>query len=265
MQEIEYEQMFKLESFYWWFVARRKLVRDLIRECNSPKDAALLDVGCGTGLNCLMMSEFGSVRGTDLSEKAIEFSQQRGIGDLTQCDAEDLKFSGNTFDVVTALDVLEHVNDDLVALSEMFRVLKPGGWLIITVPAYGFLWSEHDEALHHRRRYVAHELRNKVLNAGFTVERSTYFLTSLFFPILFFRTIRNLTRKNLRPQTSHVILPDWMNSLLIRILDLERFYLRLGNLPFGVSLICMARKPVESQTTEPVVAGAGASSRISAA
>ena len=263
MQESEYEQMYKLESFYWWFVARRKLVRDLVRDCKTPKDGNLLDLGCGTGLNCLMLSEFGSVKGTDLSEKAIEFSRQRGVNDLVQCDAEDLKLPDSTFDVVTALDVLEHVNDDLLALSEMFRVLKPGGWLIITVPAYGFLWSEHDEALHHRRRYVAHELRNKVMNAGFTLERSTYFLTSLFFPILFFRTVQNLSRKSLRASTSHVILPEWANTLLIKILDLERLYLRVSNLPFGVSLICAARKPTNSWDGVPAASYAGAASHSS--
>jgi ubiquinone/menaquinone biosynthesis C-methylase UbiE len=128
-------------------------------------------------------------------------------------------------------------------LSEMYRVTKPGGWLVVTVPAYGFLWSEHDEALHHRRRYTASELRNKITNAGFTVERSTYFITTLFFPILLFRIINNLTKKSLHAKTSHIILPKWANSLLVRILDLERLYIRHSNLPFGVSLICTAQKP----------------------
>lgn len=227
-------------------VARRKLVRGFVRDCKRPQPGVLLDVGCGTGLNCLMLSEFGSVKGTDRSEQALEFGRRRGIADLTQSDAEHLQFPDSTFDVLTALDVLEHVDDDLKALSEMYRVMKPGAWLIITVPAYGFLWSEHDEALHHRRRYTAHELRNKITNAGFTVERSSYFITTLFFPILLFRIVHNLTKKSLRAKTSHVILPKWANSLLVRILDLERLYLRWSNLPFGVSLICTAQKPDDS-------------------
>lgn len=141
MNESEYEQMYNLESYYWWFVARRKLVRDFVRDCKRPQPGVLLDVGCGTGLNCLMLSEFGSVKGTDRSEQALEFGRRRGIADLTQSDAEHLQFPDSTFDVLTALDVLEHVDDDLKALSEMYRVMKPGAWLIITVPAYGFLWK----------------------------------------------------------------------------------------------------------------------------
>jgi ubiquinone/menaquinone biosynthesis C-methylase UbiE len=243
MNESEYEELYRLESFYWWFVARRKLVHDIVRDCECPKDAMLLDVGCGTGLNYSMLSQFGSVWGTDRSSHALEFSRRRGINTLNQSDAEDLQFSDNTFDLSTALDVLEHVDDDLRGISEIFRVLKPGGWLVVTVPAYGFLWSEHDEALHHRRRYTAHELRNKITNAGFNVERSTYFITTLFFPIFLIRFAKNLTRKSVRAKTSHVILPKWANSLLIKILDLERLYLRFSNLPFGVSIVCIARKP----------------------
>ena len=98
MDESEYEQMYKLESFYWWFVARRKLVHDFVHDCKCPKDGTLLDVGCGTGLNCLMLSEFGSVRGTDRSEQALAFSRRREISDLTRSDAEDLQFPDDTFD-----------------------------------------------------------------------------------------------------------------------------------------------------------------------
>lgn len=254
MNDSEYQQMYRLESFYWWFVARRKLIRDFVRSCKCPKHGTLLDVGCGTGFNCLMLSEFGSVTGADRSKQALAFCHRRGVDCLTQSDAEDLQLSDNTFDLLTGLDVLEHVDDDLQALSEMFRVTKPGGWLVISVPAYGFLWSEHDEALHHRRRYAAHELRNKITNAGFNVERCTYFVTALFFPILLFRIVQNLSRKSLRAKTSHVILPNFANSLLIKILDLERLYLRWFNLPFGVSLVCTARKPCCSAQTATVSA-----------
>lgn len=246
MNELEYEQMYNLESFYWWFVARRKLLRDLIAtERNLPANATILDVGCGTGLNHSVLSQFGRVFGADSSETALKFSRDRGVENLVMSDAENLQFADETFDLVTALDVLEHTNDDRAALAEIARVTRPGGRLLATVPAYGFLWSEHDEALHHRRRYTGHELRNKLTNAGFVVERSTYFIHLLFFPILLARIWQNLTKKNLEAKTSHIILPKWVNSLLIRILDFERLLIRGFNLPFGVSLVCIARKTAD--------------------
>ena len=113
---------------------------------------------------------------------------------------------------------------------------------MITVPAYGFLWSEHDEALHHRRRYAASELRNKLTNAGFEVERITYYITFLFLPILFVRFVQSISKKSVRAKTSHIILPGWLNSLLIAILGFERVLLRRMNFPFGVSIVCLARK-----------------------
>ena len=249
MNDCEYEQMYQLEAFYWWFVARRKLIHDVVADGhNFPQDATILDIGCGTGLNNELLSEFGQVWGTDRSEHALNFSRKRGIENLVLSNAEDLQFADESFNLVTALDVLEHVDDDLQALSEIWRVTKADGLFVITVPAYGFLWSEHDEALHHRRRYTAHELRNKLTNAGFEVDRSTYFISLLFFPILFMRIAQNLGKKSLRPKTSHVVLPKWMNSLLIKILDLERLYLKWSNLPFGVSIVCTARKPKAKET-----------------
>jgi ubiquinone/menaquinone biosynthesis C-methylase UbiE len=250
MYEREYERMYDLETFYWWFIARRKLIRDVVAGLHrQPDETTILDVGCGTGLNQEMLSKFGQVFGADSSEEAIRFSRKRNIENLVLSSAEALQFSDEMFDVVTALDVLEHVNDDLQALSEICRVTKPNGVVVITVPAYGFLWSEHDEALHHRRRYSAHELRNKLVNAGFEVESSTYFITLLFFPILFMRIVQNLRKKSLRARSSHVILPKWANLLLVKLLDLERIYMRWMNLPFGVSIVCTARKPQAASAT----------------
>jgi SAM-dependent methyltransferase len=244
MNHAEYKTMFDFEMSYWWFVARRKLLCEVVADLGKdPDHATLLDVGCGTGLNCVVLSKFGKVFGTDSSSEALKFSCSRQIENLVLSRAEDLQFPDDTFDVVTALDVLEHTDNDQTALTEMYRVTKPGGVLVVTVPAYGFLWSEHDEALQHRRRYSAHELRNKLTNAGFAVQRSTYFITLLFFPIFLLRIWQNLTKKSLEAKTSLVILPPWLNSLLVRLLDLERLYLRWSNLPFGVTILATARKP----------------------
>ncbi|MBL8148291.1 MAG: methyltransferase domain-containing protein, partial [Blastocatellia bacterium] len=145
--------------------------------------------------------------------------------------------------IITALDVLEHVDDDLAAMSELYRVCKPGGMLLVTVPAYGFLWSEHDEALHHRRRYAAHELRNKLLLSGFEIERCSYFITLLFFPILFIRIVQGIFKHSTHPKTSHIHLPEIFNQMLITLLAFEQWLYNYINLPFGVSIVCVARKP----------------------
>lgn len=239
----EYAEMYKLESFYWWFVARRRLLESLVqgiaREFKRP---IILDVGCGTGINFSVLAKYGDTFSSDASEEALSFSKGRGIDGLVRSHVEALPFLGSTFDIVTVLDVLEHVDDDLRGLDELLRVSREGGVLVITVPAYGFLWSEHDEALHHRRRYSASELRNKLTNAGFAVERITYYITFLFFPILFMRFAQSVSKKSIHAKTSHVILPGWLNSLLIAILGFERLLLRWMNFPFGVSIVCLARK-----------------------
>jgi len=208
-------------------------------EFNRP---AILDVGCGTGINFSVLGKHGDTFSCDASEEALRFSKGRGIDGLVRSHVGLLPFVASTFDIVTALDVLEHVDDDLGALDELLRVTTEGGVLVITVPAYGFLWSEHDEALHHRRRYAASELRNKLTNAGFEVERVTYYITFLFFPILLMRFVQSVSRTSIHPKTSHVILPGWLNSLLIAILGFERVLLRWVNFPFGVSIVCLARK-----------------------
>jgi len=240
----EYAEMYKLESFYWWFVARRRLLESLVREISSSfKRPVMLDVGCGTGMNFSVLAKYGDTFSSDASEAALNFSKGRGIDGLVRSHIEQLPFLPGAFDVVTALDVLEHIDDDLRGLDELLRVTREGGVLVITVPAYGFLWSEHDEALHHRRRYAASELRNKLTNAGFSVERITYYITLLFFPILFMRFAQSVSKKSIQAKTSHVILPGWINSILIAILGFERLLLRWINLPFGVSIVCLARKP----------------------
>lgn len=245
METSEYGEMYQLESFYWWFVARRRLLASIAKDLTlGTASPMVLDVGCGTGMNYEVLSPLGETFCSDVSESAILYSKSRGLPLLARSSAAQLAFADGSFDVVTALDVLEHIDDDLGALGELRRVMKSGGVLVITVPAYGFLWSEHDEALHHRRRYAAYELRNKLLRAGFDVERITFYITLLFFPILAMRILQNIFKRSVQPKTSHIILPKWLNSFLIAILELERRLLKIINFPFGVSLVCLARKPV---------------------
>ncbi len=248
MNSGEYASMYRFESFYWWYTARRKLIAEFIREywTDDASNTRILDVGCGTGINCCMLSEFGQVHGVDMSEAALLFSRKRGVQNLQLASVEHLHYKANSFQLLTALDILEHTDDDIAALAELYRVTSPGGKLVLTVPAYGFLWSEHDEALHHRRRYTSAELRNKLILAGFDIERCSYFISLLFFPILLMRTLQNLSKSSVQPKTSHVLLPVWLNNLLVRVLDLERLLLRAINLPLGVSIVCVAQKPEQA-------------------
>lgn len=244
MYDHEYEAMYGLEDFYWWFVARRSLVEEIVTsETNRDGDRPprLLDVGCGTGSNLAVFGRKTDAVGVDLSSEALRFCRLRDIESVALTPVERLPFPDGAFDVITALDMLEHTDDDLAALTELRRVCKPGGLLICTVPAYGFLWSEHDEALKHRRRYTAHELRNKLSLTGFDTERTSYFITLLFFPILAMRIAQGLFKKSTHPKTSLRVLPPFANRCLIGILAFERRVFRHLNLPFGVSIVALAR------------------------
>ena len=247
MNSDEYKKMYELEDLYWWFIGRRKLVKWLLREHNpNGKKSRVFDLGCGTGLNLSTFAEEYKTFGSDNSQQALTFCRERKLDGLFSCAAEAIALRNESVDVVTALDVLEHVREDLAALKESNRILTPGGKLIVIVPAYGFLWSEHDEALHHYRRYVARELRAKLTASGFEIERSTYFITGLFFPILFFRLWQGLRRTSIEASVSYRLPPPWINRMLVSLLDVERFLLDHFNLPFGVSLIVVGRKPAKA-------------------
>ncbi|HUQ93275.1 MAG TPA: class I SAM-dependent methyltransferase [Bryobacteraceae bacterium] len=245
MEPQEYQTLFQLEETYWWYVARRRLVRDMLEDaCGHRKDRLLLDIGCGTGANATVLSQFGTVLLLDASQAALNCCQARGLKNVMASNGEHIGLRSESLDVVTALDVLEHVDRDVDSMREILRVLKPGGMLLITVPAFGFLWSEHDEALHHRRRYTMGEMRNKLAASGFETVRATYFITSLFAPIVVMRVWQGIFKKNVQPKTSHVILPGWINRLIEGILEIERHICRRMNLPFGVSIVTVARKPL---------------------
>lgn len=254
MNPNEYMSMYRLEDSYWWFVARRRFVAQLLTERQTNGAAEILDVGCGTGATLELLQRFGHAVGVDSHLPALDIcSMQRGLP-VQQAQVEDLPFQDDSFDVVTCLDVLEHTDDDIAALREIRRVCAPGATFIAMVPAYGFLWSEHDEALKHRRRYTAHELRNKMTSAGFDVVSSTYFITLLFFPILAVRLWQGLFKRSIYPQTAIRELPGWLNSLFIGLLDFERFLTRFLNLPFGVSVVVVGR-PRSRLTRLPLSVG----------
>ena len=246
--------MFELEDTYWWFVGRRHLVRRLIGQLPLGPHPRILDAGCGTGAGLDNLERFGAPCGIDSSADALEFCRVRGKGRLVRTTLGKPGLRDGGFDLITMLDVLEHVDDDARVLASLFRLLRPGGSLILTVPAYPFLWSEHDVALHHKRRYVGRELRAKVLDAGFEIRRMSGLVSSFLPAVLLFRLAQKLFPHRRGPRTSFVVLPSFLNELLAAVLMAEVEVSRRVAIPFGVTLYVLAQKP--SVVTVPVVSRA---------
>lgn len=243
MEQHTYSIMYEVEGTHWWFVGRRRIIRSFLEKiCRDLGGARprILDVGCGTGANLELLSEYGEAEGVDISAEALAFCRARGLTHVRQGEAERLPYEDSTFDLVTALDVVEHLDDDTAGLSEMRRVLKPGGRALLFVPAFMFLWGVQDDVSNHRRRYTLAGLCRTVRAAGFEVERSTYANITFFGPILLGRLLMRAT--GLRPASENNINVSALNGVLGRVLGAESALLRRLNFPFGVSAICVARR-----------------------
>ena len=232
----------RLEDEYWWFVGRRVILDRLLAHF-VPRSAVAVDVGCGSGRNMQVLARHAEhVIGLDRSPAAAALAAVRGL-QVMRGDAHRLPLASSSADLLTALDVLEHMDDDIRVLAEFHRVLRPGGRLLLAVPAYRFLWSEHDEALAHRRRYIASELHIKLTNAGFEVQKRSYAVFFAFLPIVIYRLFRGLFPKNpLAPKASHVMLPAPLNTFFTELLSLEGRLMRVMNFPLGTSIVMVARK-----------------------
>ncbi len=243
MQQHTYSIMYRVEGTHWWFVGRRRILSLFLNEIRrrlKTERPRILDVGCGTGANLELLSSFGEAEGVDVSPEALEFCRSRGLQNVRQGEAERLPYENDSFDLVTGLDVVEHLDDDLAGLRELHRVLKPNGRALVFVPAFMFLWGVQDDVSNHRRRYTLHQIKETLTNAGFTIERSTYANITFFAPILLGRLLMRAT--GLRPESENNINAGFLNGFLASILGAERFVLRYLDLPLGVSAICVARK-----------------------
>jgi SAM-dependent methyltransferase len=257
-----YENTYRSEQSHWWFVGRRTLVLDQIAQLYGGRnDLQILDVGCGTGLNMRYLGRYGGVTGADLSTEGLHYCRTRGHRRLVLTPLERLPFAEDTFDLVTALDIMEHLDDDLIGFEEIRRVLKPGGRVIVLVPAYRFLWSLQDEVSHHRRRYIAPQLRKVMKRSGLTIERLTYANTLLFPIVLGGRlALKVIRRHNTSIQNENALHPGWSNGLLRAIFQSETPLLRRVNAPFGVSILAIGRKP-ERHSSPPSCRGDGKAPR----
>ena len=242
MKEHTYPIMFRVEQSHWWYTGRRKILASFLDDISrrvTDRRPRILDVGCGTGANLLMLSKYGDAEGVDVSEDALAFCRERGLEQVKLGAAEKLPYDDATFDLVTALDVVEHLDDDLAGLREMRRVLRPGGRVLLFVPTFMFLWGVQDDVSNHRRRYRLPELRRVLEQAGFEIERTTYANVTFFLPILLARKLMRVT--GIKAESENNINVSALNGVLGRLFGAESLVLRHMNIPFGVSGLCVAR------------------------
>ena len=242
MKREEYQRNYELEESYWWFTGMRKVyfaLLDLI--FHDTTDISVLDVGCGTGAMLRYLRRYGTVTGFDVSEIALKLCRHQSR--LVQGSADSLPFAAESFDLITALGLIEHVEDDAKVVEELYRVCKPGGYVLSFTSAFMFLWSHHDEANRHFRRYTAGEFRNLFESVRFEVVKISYINTFLFPPILLARLIQRWTGIDKRiHERDFIKMPALLNSSLSGLLGIEASLIKRVNLPFGVGLICVSRK-----------------------
>ena len=236
-----YGEMYAQEDSHWWFRGRRYMIWALLRHTQLPDRPRILDAGCGTGRNLVEFGTLGPATGIDASSEAVEFCKLRGLGMVSTGTVHALPFGPGEFDLLLACDVLEHVQDDVLALTELNRVAGRGAHLVITAPAYQWMWTEHDVQLHHVRRYTLRVLRSRARAAGWEIVHDTYFNTILLPPAAFARVISKKWARRGRTDLDRTPAP--LNGILAFPLRLEAAAVARGaRLPAGVSVGLLCRK-----------------------
>lgn len=239
------QTMLEVDEHHWWYRGRRAIIAVELARLPLPRDGRVLDAGCGSGRTLRELARFGEVSGIELDPDAAALARSRGDYDVRVGRLEELPWAEESFDLVTCLDVIEHTADDRATLAELHRVTKPGGWMLVTVPAYQALWSAHDVANHHYRRYERRPLREVSRAAGWEVRRITSF-NSLLLPVAAAYRLAQRRRASdaggeYRPDL-HVG-PAWLNGILERPLRAEARWLAGGRtLPAGLSLLAILQR-----------------------
>jgi SAM-dependent methyltransferase len=245
MEREAYDEMRAIEDHHWWFLGKRRMLRPHLRSALTEPGAIVVEIGCGTGANlALLERDFARARplGLDRDPHALELCRGRALGaGLVLADGSRLPFRARSVDCLVALDFIEHVDDDRALIREFARVLRAGGVLIASVPAYPALWSKHDEFLHHKRRYRTGELEAKFVEAGFNIRRQNGFNFLLLPLIALVRTIRRKSAS--APSTDFFELPRPVNAALAGLFVLEDWLVRAVGVPFGTSFFVRAEKP----------------------
>jgi SAM-dependent methyltransferase len=235
----------KIESTHWWFVERRRLFAGLIRECELPADARVVDIGTGTGANLRLLKQIGftNVTGIEPSEDAARWCAEKGLGEVRSGDVRARPLPDQSVDLVVATDVVEHVDEDQGAVSEIYRVLRPGGIVLFTVPAFPSLWGLQDEVSHHYRRYRMGPFLKMLDEAKFQVTNKFYFNYILFLPIFLARQLIRVLK--IRLDSENEVNSPLLNFLLGIVFRLDVTTAPYFHPPFGVSILALARRPLE--------------------
>ena len=230
------------EDRHWWYRGRRTVLDGVLARLGLPAHARILDAGCGSGRNMVELARFGTVTGVELSQTSVALARARDSGEVIAGSMLEMPFADDSFDVAVTLDVIEHLEDDLAALRELRRTVAPGGSLLVTVPAYQWLWSGHDEINHHHRRYTRRSLQRVAEQAGWKQLRTTYF-NSLLLPVaILLRVLERVDTKTTESSLDLWVPPAPANWLLERPLTLEAAMIaRGGRIPAGLSLLAVFR------------------------
>jgi SAM-dependent methyltransferase len=239
----DYElQTHQVEDRHWWYRGRRRVLENVLAELDLASGAEVLDAGCGSGRNMVELSRLGAVTGVELSDTSVALARERGYGEVIAGSVLEMPFADGRFDLAVSLDVIEHLEDDLTALRELRRVVAPGGALLITVPAYQWLWSGHDEINHHHRRYTRRSLQRIAEQAGWQQVRTTYFNSLLLPAAILLRVLDRFSHKTTESSLDLWVPPAPLNWLLERPLALEAAMIGSGGrIPAGLSLLAVFR------------------------
>ena len=238
MDRIVFDRMAALDQTHWWYVARRAILADLIaRTIQPPKDAHILEIGCGTGHNFPVLSRFGVVDALEVDDAARAIASERLGRPVASAPLPELPgIADSSYDLIALLDVLEHIEGDLAALSSIRAKLRPGGRILLTVPANEWMWSAHDSVHHHYRRYNRATLGKVAAAAGLRVDMMSHF-NSLLFPLA--AAARIAGKLTGRQEADDAQPPAPLNALFKGVFGLERHLVGRVPLPAGVSLVAV--------------------------
>lgn len=243
MDDWRYEELYELEDRHWWFRGRRAVIWGLLARTGVSSSPRILDAGCGTGRNLVEFGRLGEAEGVDLSVDAVAFCNRRGLLGVRRAPLERLPFGDGRFDLILATDVIEHLDDATLALVELRRVASPRARLVITVPAYNWLWSDHDVSMHHRRRYTARRLEAEARSSGWQPVARSYFYTGLLPAVAAVRTARRL-RPRRNGHSDLGLAPSGLHRVLGLLSRVEAKLIEHGvRLPAGASvgMVCRPR------------------------
>lgn len=244
MERSYYRQYYELERNHWWFVVRSSLIKQCLeKHLPETRNLSILNIGTATGATSGMLDSFGKVVSSEYDHETCVFLREELGMEVTEASVTALPFDNESFDLVCAFDVIEHVEDDTLAFLEMKRVCKKNGFIAVTVPADMDLWSQHDEINHHFRRYELKGIQKLVKKAGLRVVYESYFNTWLYPPVLLVRKFKKVFGRKEKPASDFDMkMPAWINTVLKQVFSFEKLWFGRKKMPFGVSIMWLGKK-----------------------